>query len=81
MCVPPLTQLPPLQHNGLFICGHYPALLVSERGEFRLHPLTVDGPILSFTTFNNEHCPNGFLYISESGKMRVAHLPVSRAGC
>jgi hypothetical protein len=65
--------------NGLFICGNYPALVIMERGEVRLHPVSIDGPITSFCSFNNLSCPMGFLYLAANEKMmRISLLPVSK---
>jgi hypothetical protein len=68
----------PFQTNGLFISGNYPCLLTSGHGEFFLHPFIIDGPILSFCTFNDNRCPNGMLYLrAERSAIRTAHLNVS----
>lgn len=65
--------------NGLFICGNYPALVIMERGEVRLHPVSIDGPITSFCSFNNLSCPMGFLYLAANEKMmRISLLPVCK---
>ncbi|VDO38477.1 unnamed protein product [Brugia timori] len=62
--------------NGVFICSSYPCIFFLESGVPRLHPVNLDGPILSFTTFNNAVCPNGFIYLTERDRfMRVAKLP------
>ncbi|KAM3728993.1 putative cleavage and polyadenylation specificity factor subunit [Dirofilaria immitis] len=62
--------------NGVFICSSYPCIFFIETGIPRLHPINLDGPILSFTTFNNAACPNGFIYLTERDRlMRVAKLP------
>ncbi|VDK82154.1 unnamed protein product [Litomosoides sigmodontis] len=62
--------------NGVFICSSYPCIFFLESGIPRLHPVNLDGPILSFTTFNNAACPNGFIYLTERDRlMRVAKLP------
>ncbi|VDN50784.1 unnamed protein product [Dracunculus medinensis] len=62
--------------NGIFICSSYPVFFFVDSGVPRLHPLNLDGALLSFTTFNNIVCPNGFIYLTEkSRKMRIARLP------
>uniref|UniRef100_A0A158Q7F8 CPSF_A domain-containing protein n=1 Tax=Elaeophora elaphi TaxID=1147741 RepID=A0A158Q7F8_9BILA len=62
--------------NGVFICSSYPCIFFLESGIPRLHPVNLDGPILSFTTFNNAACPNGFIYLTERDRfMRIAKLP------
>uniref|UniRef100_A0A915DKU8 Uncharacterized protein n=1 Tax=Ditylenchus dipsaci TaxID=166011 RepID=A0A915DKU8_9BILA len=43
--------------------------MLMERGEPRLHPLTIDGQICSFARFHNVNCPNGFLYLTSSDRM------------
>ncbi|CAD5218762.1 unnamed protein product [Bursaphelenchus okinawaensis] len=53
--------------NGLFINGSYPSLLVFAAGRWYLHPMTIDGFILSLCTFNSENAPNGFAYIAANG--------------
>lgn len=52
-------------------------MLVTSRGALRLHPMSIDGPIESFSPFHNINCPKGFLYFNkqvaetEQSKMRV----------
>ncbi|KAI1726321.1 CPSF A subunit region domain-containing protein [Ditylenchus destructor] len=61
--------------NGIFICGGYPSFMMLDRGEPRLQPLTVDGQIATFAPFDNENCPNGFLYLTKKDRMmRIALL-------
>jgi cleavage and polyadenylation specificity factor subunit 1 len=62
--------------NGIFIAGAYPSILLINRGEVRLHPMTIDGQITTFTSFNNANCNNGFLYFTKKPEftMRVATL-------
>ncbi|KAL3099044.1 hypothetical protein niasHS_001032 [Heterodera schachtii] len=62
--------------NGLFIGGGYPCLLVCERGEPRLRPMTVDGPLASFAPFHNAStCKHGFLYLARHEHLlRIATL-------
>ncbi|VVD01045.1 unnamed protein product [Leptidea sinapis] len=64
-------------YSGVFICGTTPyMLLLSGRGELRLHPLAVkDAPVASFASFNNTNCPQGFLYFNAKGSMRISVLP------
>lgn len=50
----------------VFICGPSPHwMLVTSRGALRLHPMTIDGPIESFSPFHNINCPKGFLYFNK----------------
>ena len=49
------------------MCGHYPHwLFVTERGVLRAHPMSIDGSITSFASFNNVNCAEGFLYLNKS---------------
>ncbi|CAG5883736.1 unnamed protein product [Menidia menidia] len=53
-------------YSGVFICGPSPHwMLVTSRGALRLHPMTIDGPIESFSPFHNINCPKGFLYFNK----------------
>lgn len=50
----------------VFICGPSPHwMLVTSRGALRLHPMSIDGPIESFSPFHNINCPKGFLYFNK----------------
>lgn len=40
-------------------------MLVTSRGALRLHPMSIDGPIESFSPFHNINCPKGFLYFNK----------------
>jgi len=62
--------------TGVFVCGSYPYwIFISSRGTINGHPLTVDGSIMSFASFNNVNCPKGFLYFNKIGELRIAVLP------
>lgn len=39
----------------------------------RLHPMSIDGPIESFSPFHNINCPKGFLYFNK--QVFVGQLP------
>uniref|UniRef100_A0A8C5DIP8 Cleavage and polyadenylation specificity factor subunit 1 n=1 Tax=Gouania willdenowi TaxID=441366 RepID=A0A8C5DIP8_GOUWI len=55
-------------YSGVFICGPSPHwLLVTSRGAMRLHPMSIDGSIDSFSPFHNVNCPKGFLYFNKQG--------------
>ncbi|XP_061597697.1 cleavage and polyadenylation specificity factor subunit 1-like isoform X1 [Cololabis saira] len=63
-------------YSGVFICGPSPHwMLITSRGAMRLHPMTIDGPIESFSPFHNINCPKGFLYFNKQGELRISVLP------
>nr|XP_057903484.1 cleavage and polyadenylation specificity factor subunit 1 isoform X2 [Doryrhamphus excisus]XP_057903485.1 cleavage and polyadenylation specificity factor subunit 1 isoform X2 [Doryrhamphus excisus]XP_057903486.1 cleavage and polyadenylation specificity factor subunit 1 isoform X2 [Doryrhamphus excisus] len=63
-------------YSGVFICGPSPHwMLVTSRGALRLHPMTIDGTIESFSPFHNINCPKGFLYFNKQGELRISVLP------
>ncbi|XP_049332334.1 cleavage and polyadenylation specificity factor subunit 1 [Astyanax mexicanus] len=63
-------------YSGVFICGPSPHwMFVTSRGAMRLHPMTIDGAIESFSPFHNVNCPKGFLYFNKQGELRISVLP------
>ncbi|XP_065913707.1 cleavage and polyadenylation specificity factor subunit 1-like [Dysidea avara] len=61
---------------GVFVCGPYPHwLFMTERGALRCHPMSVDGPVVTFSSFHNVNCKKGFLYFNNEGELRIAVLP------
>ncbi|XP_028164475.1 cleavage and polyadenylation specificity factor subunit 1-like [Ostrinia furnacalis] len=64
-------------YNGVFICGPTPyVLLLTARGEIRLHPLAAsDTTVVAFASFNNTNCPQGFLYFTADSELRICALP------
>nr|CAD2194499.1 unnamed protein product [Meloidogyne enterolobii] len=68
----PLSNL----SNGIFIAGAYPSILLINHSGVQLHPMTIDGQITAFSSFNNANCKNGFLYLTKKPEhmMRVATL-------
>lgn len=55
-----------LGYNGVFICGANPHwIFLTSRGELRTHAMVIDGEVLSFASFNNVNCPQGFLYFNK----------------
>lgn len=63
-------------YSGVFICGPSPHwMLVTSRGAMRLHPMSIDGAIESFSPFHNINCPKGFLYFNKQGELRISVLP------
>uniref|UniRef100_A0A6Q2Y7M7 Cleavage and polyadenylation specificity factor subunit 1 n=1 Tax=Esox lucius TaxID=8010 RepID=A0A6Q2Y7M7_ESOLU len=68
-------------YSGVFICGPSPHwMLVTSRGAMRLHPMTIDGPIESFSPFHNINCPKGFLYFNKQGELRISGEEVTCRG-
>lgn len=62
--------------KGVFVCGPYPHwIFITPHGHVTTHPMVLDGPIVSFATFNNVNCPNGFLYFNKQGELRICVLP------
>lgn len=62
---------------GVFICGSYPHwLLMSHRASLHVHPMSIDGEIISFAPFHNINCPKGFLYFNSEGELRICVLPL-----
>ncbi|CAD5226198.1 unnamed protein product [Bursaphelenchus xylophilus] len=53
--------------NGLFVGGFYPSILVSEGGRWYLHPMTIDGPVFSLSTYHNDKISRGFIYLTGNG--------------
>ncbi|XP_018335377.1 cleavage and polyadenylation specificity factor subunit 1 [Agrilus planipennis] len=63
-------------YNGVFVCGAKPHwLFLTGRGELRTHPMTIDGEIFCFASFNNVNCPQGFLYFNKKSELRIGVLP------
>jgi hypothetical protein len=57
--------------NGFFLAGARPVFVFSERNYMRFHPMTVDGSVDSFTTFNNVNCDHGFIYYNAKVSINV----------
>jgi len=63
-------------NEGIFITGPYPHwMLLTSRGELRLHPMSIDGSVSTFAPFDNVNCPQGFLYFNRSAELRICVLP------
>ena len=63
-------------YSGIFICGQYPHwIFKSLKGSYYIHPMNIDGPIESFSSFHNENCKLGFIYYNKDGILRIALLP------
>lgn len=62
-------------YNGVFICGNNPHwVFLTSRGEFRMHPMYIDGPIQCFAQFHNVNCPQGFLYFNTKVSIDTKYL-------
>lgn len=63
-------------YSGLFICGPCPHwIIMTGRGQLRLHPMPIDNRIVSFAQFHNVNCPKGFLYFNKKDELRISVLP------
>ncbi|XP_030026309.2 cleavage and polyadenylation specificity factor subunit 1 [Manduca sexta] len=62
--------------SGVALCGRSPALLLlSARGEARLHALHDAAALHAFAPFNNDNCPHGLLYYNSKSELRICTLP------
>lgn len=63
-------------HNGVLICGEKPYfLLLTARGELRVHKFFGDTAMQSFAPFNNVNCPNGLIYFDQTNELQIAVFP------
>jgi cleavage and polyadenylation specificity factor subunit 1 len=63
-------------YNGVLVCGVSPHwVFLTSRGEFRAHPMHIDGPIPCFAPFHNVNCSQGFLYFNNKSELRICVLP------
>jgi cleavage and polyadenylation specificity factor subunit 1 len=53
----------------------YQAAPLNSSNALRVHPMSVDGPLASFTQLHNINIPFGFAYINEKGLFRICQLP------
>ncbi|KAJ3417096.1 Cleavage and polyadenylation specificity factor subunit 1 [Chytridiales sp. JEL 0842] len=51
-----------------------PPLTQIGKGVLRIHPCLVDGEILTFTEFHNVNIPDGFVYVTKEGMLRLCQL-------
>jgi cleavage and polyadenylation specificity factor subunit 1 len=66
----------PTSYCGVFIAGPYPHwALMGTRGDLKIHPMSIDGPIKCFAPFDNVNCPKGFLYFNGKEEMRICLFP------
>lgn len=50
----------------VFISGPAPHwVMLTVRGEYRFHPMSLDGGVKCFAPFRNVNCQNGFLYFND----------------
>ena len=60
--------------HQVFVCGAYPHwLFMSERGALRCHPMNIDGPVVTFSSFHNVNCKKGFLYFNNEVNDKCYH--------
>jgi cleavage and polyadenylation specificity factor subunit 1 len=52
-----------------------PSLETTGRARVRQHPMTCDGQITAFAPLHNPLLPNGFVYTTSSGHLRLCQLP------
>lgn len=63
-------------HNGVMVCGDRPHLvLLTARGELRVHRFFGDTAMKSFAAFNNVNCSSGLIYFDRSNAVHIAVLP------
>ena len=63
-------------YTGIFICGPYPHwIFKNSKGSYNIHPMYIDGPVESFSSFHNENCRFGFIFYNREGALRIALLP------
>ncbi|KAJ8302607.1 hypothetical protein KUTeg_019003 [Tegillarca granosa] len=63
-------------YSGVFVCGQYPHLdIYDNKRSLRIHSMSIDGPVTSFSQFHNVNCPKGFLYFNRQGELRISVLP------
>ena len=63
--------------TGVFVCGTYPHwFFMTPRGILNGHPMTIDGPVLSFASFHNVNCPKGFLYFNKQVMLMYVFAPL-----
>lgn len=62
--------------NGVMLCGVNPCfILLTSKGELRVHKFFGHNKIRSFAPFNNVNCPNGFLYFDTTYDLKISVLP------
>eukprot|EP01116_Phalansterium_solitarium_P001407 TRINITY_DN11208_c0_g3_i1.p1 TRINITY_DN11208_c0_g3~~TRINITY_DN11208_c0_g3_i1.p1 ORF type:complete len:1483 (+),score=557.48 TRINITY_DN11208_c0_g3_i1:140-4588(+) len=78
LVTPRRAQLKPFasigQRRGLFISGSRPVFVLVERGAVRLHAMHFDGAAVAFAPFDNVNCPDGLIYCSEKGSVKICQL-------
>ncbi|CAG8584006.1 12053_t:CDS:10 [Acaulospora morrowiae] len=63
-------------YTGVFVTGVRPLWLICAHNNYlRVHPMSVDNEIKSFTQFHNVHCLHGFLYANNEDVCRLSELP------
>ncbi|CAG0879128.1 unnamed protein product [Cyprideis torosa] len=65
-------------YTGVFLSGPYPHwIFMTKRGELRIHPQSIDGPVKCFTPFDNINAKEGFVYANKQSEVRICVLPSS----
>ncbi|CAG8616381.1 1335_t:CDS:10, partial [Acaulospora colombiana] len=63
-------------YTGIFVTGVRPLWLICAHNNYlRVHPMSADNEIKSFTQFHNVHCLHGFLYANNEDVCRLSELP------
>ena len=63
-------------YTGIFICGPFPHWIFrTSKGSYNIHPMYIDGPVETFSSFHNENCRFGFIFYNREGTLRIALLP------
>ncbi|KAJ3215584.1 Cleavage and polyadenylation specificity factor subunit 1 [Dinochytrium kinnereticum] len=71
-----LETLDPIYgESGSGVVGLEESLRQKGKRVIRVHPCTVDGGMRTFTEFHNVNVENGFVYVTETGLLRLCQLP------
>lgn len=63
-------------HSGVMVCGDRPHMvMLTARGELRIHRFFGDTVMKSFASFNNVNCSNGLIYLDRGNALHIAVLP------
>ena len=60
---------------GVFVVGEKPYwILQNDRAVLRHHPMSLDGKITAFTSFNNVNCQHGFIFFNSQSQLRLCQI-------